>query len=211
MRAFLHYHAIQKHLRSRHLAASQVEVEPRGGRTYPEKQAVLLTIACDLMLLMVAVGAAFLFRALVLMLWPEAGSDGEKSVVEWLVFLVLVGSWLWFLVTDLFQGIQPSQLVPFEYEESVLQHIYLRRLEISLLMVASGTILLCLCLFFISIPLISKLFLASLIALAMIAVRNSIPDGRLSFATASVIFIAAIVAIKITNLVLVSGTNVSLG
>ena len=202
MRAILHHRAILQGPRSRRPTTSQGVAASQANHSASKQRAALLTLACDFMFLMVSVGVAIVFRAVVIALWPQSGSSVEKGIVEWFAVLALLGGWLWFLGLDALRCIKPSRLLPFEYTERVVQHIYLRRMEISLWMIASSLTLLCLCLFFVGTPLISKLFLASLVALVVLAVRKSIPFGRLSFAIAVGIFFASTIAIAISSVLI---------
>ena len=191
--------AILYHSRQRRLAEPMAQASPHLKSSVSKQRASFLTTACNFMFLMVAVGVALVFRALVITLWPEAGSVAERGVVEWLPVVALVGTWLWFLALDTARGIQPSRLLPFEYTERVVQRIYLRRIEISLWTLASSLILLCLCLFFVRTPLISKLFFSGLVGLVVLAVRKSIPVRRLSLAIATGVFFGTMIAISIAS------------
>ncbi|NER79100.1 MAG: hypothetical protein F6K42_05875 [Leptolyngbya sp. SIO1D8] len=204
MRAILHYRAILNNPRSRHAELPQQETATisRRQRSVPDQRAALLTLACDFMFLMVSVGAAIVLRALVMALWPEAGNTGEQGIVEWLAVLATMGGWLWFLGLDAARCVRPARLLPFEYTERVAQHIYLRRMELSLWTVATSLILLCLCMSFARTPLISKLFLSAVIGLVILAVRKSIPAGRLSFAIAASIFVVSMFALAIANMIM---------
>lgn len=168
----------------------------------PKTQAMALTLACDLMFLLVAVGVGLVFQAAAAMGSPEVGSGFEKAFVAWSPTLCLTGVWLWFLLVDGIRGMHPTQFVPFDYTRRVVQHVYLRRLEISIWIVAFSTILLYLCLSLATIPLFSKLFLSAVMALVVLAVRKSIPLGRLSFAMASGVFLLTLGGIVIANIVM---------
>ncbi|MEM9004274.1 MAG: hypothetical protein AAGE59_12225 [Cyanobacteria bacterium P01_F01_bin.86] len=195
MRAILYHHS-----RSRRLSEPKArKVPPQARSSVPKQKAALLSIVCDFMFLMVTVGVALVFRALVISLWPAAANADERSLVEWLPVIALVSGWLFYLGLDALRGTHPSRLVPFEYTERVVQHIYLRRVEVSLWTLASSLILLSLCLFFVRTPLVSKLFFASLVGLVVLTVRKSIPLRRLSLAIATGIFFVTMVAIAIAS------------
>lgn len=168
----------------------------------PKSQAMALTLACDLMFLLVAVGTGLVFQVVTAMSWPELSNGLEKKFVTWLPIVCLTGAWLWFLCVDGVRGIQTTEFVPFEYTRRVVQHVYLRRLEISLWVIAFSTILLCLCLSLATISLFSKLFLSAVMALVVLAVRKSIPLGRLSFALASGVFLLTLGGVVIANIVM---------
>lgn len=194
MRAILHYS------RPRRLIEPAEKTPSQARSSVPRQRAALLSIACDFMFLMVTVGVALVFRALVIALWPESAVASDRGVVEWLPVMALVGGWLWYLGLDAFRSSQPFHLVPFEYTERVVQHIYLRRAEVSLWTLASSLILLVLCLFFVRTPLVSKLFLSALVGLVVLAVRKSIPFRRLSLAIATGVFFVTMVAIAIASI-----------
>lgn len=194
--------AILYNPRSRRLAEPKEQVPPQARSSVSKQRAAFLTIACDFMFLMVTVGVALVFRALVTALWPESASVAERGIVEWLPVVVLIGSWLWFLGLDAARGTQSFRLLPFEYTERVVQRIYLRRIEISLWTLASSLILLCLCLFFVRTPLVSKLFFSGVVSLVVLAVRKSIPVRRLSLVIATSIFLATLLAIAIASVVM---------
>ncbi len=193
MRAILHYS------RPRRLVEPVETVPSQPRSAVPRQKAALLSIACDFMFLMVTVGVALVFRALVIALWPEAAVASDQKMVEWLPVVALIGSWLWYLGLDAFRSAQPFRLVPFEYTERVVQHIYLRRAEVSLWTLASSLILLTLCLFFVRTPLVSKLFLSALVGFVVLAIRKSIPLRRLSLAIATGVFFITMVAIAIAS------------
>ena len=193
MRAILHYS------RPRRLVEPAKNTPSQSRSSVPKQRATFLSIACDFMFLMVTVGVALVFRALVIALWPESGAASDQSVVEWLPVFALVGSWLWYLGLDAFQGTQPFYLVPFERTERVVRHIYLRRAEVSLWTLASSLILLTLCLIFVRTPLVSKLFFSCLVGAVVLAVRKSIPSRRLSLAIATGIFFVTMLAIAIAS------------
>lgn len=204
MRAILHHRAILQKTRTPLQVDKQSTTAPQAKCSIPKQRAAALTISCDFMFLMVTAGAAIVFRTLVFTLWPESGDNLEKSIVEWLPILVLLGLWFWFLGTDAARCIQPFRRLPFECTERVVWNIYMRRMEISLWIIASSLVLLCLCLFFGGSPLVSKLFLSSVVALIILTVRKSIPFGRLSVAIAVGIFLSSIVAITILSKLMIS-------
>lgn len=206
MRAILHSRAIQRPPHPQPSSAiPDDERQPTAKGGVQRRQAALLSLTCDFMFLMVLVGTALVFRVLIIALWPEAGQTGDRRVVEWLSTVMLVGNWLWFFGLDGLRWVRSSRILPFEYTERVIQHIYLRRIEISLWMMASCVVLLCLCMFFVRTPLPSKVFFTSLVALGILAVRKSIPVRQLSLAIATITFFSILIAIKIASVVMMSG------
>lgn len=203
MRAILHHRFIVDHLPSRPHETSQVADLLPEEVPVVQPQAASLTLACDGMFFMVSVGLALVFRAVVIALWPAAGSAVDRAIVEWGGALLLLGEWLWFLSLDAFRCSQNrnSQL-PFSYTGTVVRRIYRRRMEISGWTIAISAILLFLCVLFVGTPLISKLFLASVIALVVCAIRKSIPFERLSCAMAVGVFLTTVTAIAIAHTVM---------
>ncbi len=144
-------------------------------------RAIAYTLACDVMFLLVATGVGLMLQVIAILAWPAAGSNFDKLIVSTLPVGCLVGCWLFFSVRDGIWGTQPGRFVPFEYTRSVCQHVYLRRLEISLWAIAANTTLIYLCLAFVRTPFFSKFFLASVMALVLVAIRKSIPSRHWAF------------------------------
>ncbi|MDB9527769.1 hypothetical protein PN498_17370 [Oscillatoria sp. CS-180] len=160
---------------------------------------VVLTLACDVMLLLTTVGAGLLLYALIVSVWPPAGSVVERDLVKWMPLSSIATSAAWYLFRDVLRCQQASSTLPFDYTEAIFQQIYWRRLEIILWAIASNLVLLCLCLLLPAQPFISKLFLSSVVALIALAVHKSIPTQRLAFSAATGVFSAAMFLIMMAG------------
>lgn len=182
-----------------HQTKSKKKVESQQKSSISRSYAGLLTLGCDFMFLMVSVGVALVFRALVASVWPESANPTEQGTVEWLPVIFLLGNWICFMGLDAIRGTRATQLFPFEYTDRVARHIYLRRIEIFLWMIASSLVLLCLCLFLVQTPLLSKIFLAGVVSLVAVAVRKSLPMRRASMAAATGLACACMIAIAIVS------------
>lgn len=141
----------------------------------------VLTIACDVAFLMLAVGMGLLLKALVLAVWPSITPITEGQLVGWMSLWSIATIAIWFLIEDGLRLIFRRGYVPFYYSNRVVRELYSQRLEIGFGAIAAHLLLLCLCLLMPLQALPLKLFLCSTVAIAAWAVRKSIPSRRWSF------------------------------
>jgi hypothetical protein len=159
-----------------------------------------MTLVCDVMLLLVAIGSGLVFYVLTLVVWPATGNPVERELIEWMPVWTLTTTALWFLAVDGIKGLRPSRRMPFEYPERIVRQIYRQRLETLWWAIAAHLILLCLCLLLTSQPFISKLFLSLVVALVALAARKGIPDQNMAFAASTGIFSMAMLAITLIHI-----------
>lgn len=166
-------------------------------RSVSRQRAIALTLACDAMFLLVAIGVTLIFRAVVVMTWSEGAALGQRDLVRGIVVVSLMGSWLWFILRDGLRSTHPTKPLPFEYTDRVVRHLYTRRLEWLVWAAAVNVILCSLCAAFPNVPLFSKVFMALVFGLSVLAVRKSIPNVRVAMASAVSVFIAAMILIAV--------------
>jgi hypothetical protein len=158
-----------------------------------------LTIACDITFLLMTVGAGLVLHAVVIAVWPPMGNSLEREMLEWMPFWAITTAAAWFLFVDGMRCINANSLLPFDCTEAVVRHIYWQRFEIVLWAIASHLVLLCLCLLLPDKPLFSKIFLSSIVALAALAVRKSIPAQKLAFAASVGVFSFTMLVITVAG------------
>lgn len=158
-----------------------------------------LTIACDITFLLMTVGAGLVLHAVVIAAWPQTGNSLEREMLEWMPFWAITTTAVWFLFMDGMRCMKANSLLPFDCTEAVVRHIYWQRFEIVLWAIASHLVLLCLCLLLPDKPLFSKVFLSSIVALAALAVRKSIPAQTLAFAASVGVFSFTMLVITIAG------------
>jgi hypothetical protein len=126
--------------------------------------------------------------------WSPQGAPGLALVVTVSVLSTVIG-WLSFTGWDLYKVAGATQLLPFEYTERVVRHIYIQRLETLGWAVAFNVILLSLCLVLPEVALFSKIFLAAVFALVLLAVRKSIPNQAIAIYSSLGVFLVSLVMI----------------
>lgn len=174
---------------------------PSEAPTSPLSQpwAVPLTLACDVMFLLITVGAGLLLHALVVVVWPMDASSFQRQMVEWLPFGAITTTAAWYLLVDSLRCWLSRRHLPFNYPLRDIQRFYGERAELILGTIAAHLLLLCLCLLMPQSPLFSKLFLAGVVAAIAYAVRQSMPSRQLAFAASTGVFSFAMFVVTIAN------------
>lgn len=149
---------------------------------------VLLSIAF-VFGLSAAISAAVSFRQ---------GNEGAMAYLQWFTAFVTISSVAIFALQDLLKALDKALWVPFQYSLSKASGIYWQRFQVFLLAIAFDVLLITLCAAFPTMSFVSQLFLASIFALTLFAVRKSIPVARLGLLAAIGVFIAAMSTIFIT-------------
>lgn len=191
MRAILHHPAMTDRI------APAPERSNVQALTVNRQRSVSLTIVCDFTFLLMTVGAGLVLNALFLAVWPSADRGFTIGLVSELPLWTTSSIAGWFLVRDGLRSQRQHALLPFDCTDVMVRHIYWHRFELILWAIAAHLVLLCLCLLMPNQPLISKLFLASVIALIALAVRKSIPAQKVAFAAATGVFSLAMLLISI--------------
>lgn len=171
--------------------------EPTSPLSHP--WAVPLTLACDVMFLLITVGVGLLLHALVVMIWPTDAGSLQKQVVEWMPFWAMTIAAAWYLLVDSLRCWLSRRHLPFNYPLRDIQRFYGERAELILGTMAAHLLLLCLCLLMPRHPLVSKLFLAGVVAVVAYAVRQSIPSRQLAFAASTGVFSFAMFIVTIAG------------
>lgn len=198
MRAILHHRFISENT---HPSPEPLPVATRRHASPRRRQAASLTLACNGMFLLINVGVALMFKAIANAAGSLSVTPAEQGAIAWGIPLVLLGPWLYFLGLDTIRASRPSQArrLPFNCTERVVKRLYLRRLEFSLWAIGLSGIFLMLCVLFTGTSLISKLFLVGVVALIIVAVRNSIPFERLSLIIAAGVFAVTLAVISVAS------------
>ena len=165
----------------------------------PTLPALTLTIVCDLTFLLMTAGAGVLMHALVVGIWPVTQSSLEKEMLEWMPFWALLSTAAWFLLTDGLRHWRARRPLPFDLAPEAAQELYWQRFEVIVWAIASHLVLLCLCLLMPNQPLISKLFLSSIVALVTLAARKSVRSRKNAFAASMSIFSMVMLMISIAG------------
>lgn len=126
------------------------------------------------------------------------GNAGAMAYLQWLTAFVTISSVAVFAVQDLLKALDTSLWLPFQYSLSKASSIYWQRFQVFLLAIAFDILLISLCSAFPTMSFVSQLFLASVFALTIFAVRKSIPIARFGFLAAIGVFLAAMATIFIT-------------
>lgn len=161
--------------------------------------AMPLTLACDVMFLLIAVGAGLLLHALVVVVWPTDGSRFQQQMVEWMPFWATTTTAAWYLFVDSLRCWLARRHLPFNYPLRDLRRFYGERAELILGTIAAHLLLLCLCLLMPRQPLISKLFLSGIVAVVAYAVRQSIPSRPLALTASTGVFSFAMFIVTIAG------------
>lgn len=165
----------------------------------PTSPTLTLTIACDLTFLLMTAGAGLLMYTLVVGVWPTTQNSLEKEMVEWMPFWALTSTAIWFLLTDGLRHWRARRPLPFDLAPEAAQELYWQRFELLVWALSSHLVLLCLCLLMPNQPLISKLFLSSIVALVTLAARKSVRSRKNAFAASMSIFSMVMLMISIAG------------
>lgn len=126
------------------------------------------------------------------------GNLGAMVYLQWITAFVTISSVVVFALQDLLKAFDKNLWVPFQYSLNKASSIYWQRLQVFLLAIAFDTLLITLCSAFPTMSFVSQLFLASVFAITILAVRKSIPIAKLGLLAAIGVFLAAMATIFIT-------------
>ena len=111
----------------------------------------------------------------------------------WLVLAIcMLPALLYTLLDGLSAASNPAAL-PFARAKSSMQAIYAGRTHLLLLAFYFTAILAALCWSALSMPLVSKMFVAALFSLALYALGQSIPSTRMSFVVSGILFLVVLI------------------
>ncbi len=160
-------------------------------------EAVVLTLACDLMFLSVTIGIGILLQILVTTVWPPTVSTVEKEMMEWMPFWAVVTTSIGYLMLDSWRCFRHRSQLPFQADAKDIYSLYWRRFELVIDAIAAHVLLLCLCLLLPSHPFFSKLFLSATLALLAFFLGRGMPTRQLAFVASTGVFTCAMLVIAI--------------
>ncbi|MEM9264709.1 MAG: hypothetical protein AAGA46_04220 [Cyanobacteria bacterium P01_F01_bin.13] len=162
-------------------------------RTTPIPVATVFGV--DLLIVLVAAIAAFLFsQAVNLALSSESIN---KTLQAPPLFLVVVSSLIVpviYMVIDALNAAGNRLKLPFAGSRKRAQQIYARRIHLGLLSLYFNAILVALCWSASAMPIMSKIYLAAVFAIAIYALGQSIPSTKLSFTLSGIVFVIVLLA-----------------
>lgn len=162
-----------------------------------QQQAGPISLLCDAMFLLVAIGFALLLSGLFSSFWPATVPDAERAIVHFTTSTLLIFGWAAFILLDLSRYLGHPQRLPFAYPHRVTRAIYAQRLEVWLSLLAFNLLLFSLCSVLPGVAIASKLFLAAILALSVFAIRKSIPARRLAVAASVGMFFLAMLLVQV--------------
>ncbi|NEQ30894.1 MAG: hypothetical protein F6K04_07815 [Leptolyngbya sp. SIO4C5] len=173
--------------------ATRQQGTARGGRI---AGSLLLDIAWILATAAIAYGIS---SVIALVATLGLGSSVSVTALQGISVFALVASAVVFLLQDILRLFSPRLCLPLEYSTAKANSIYWQRLQISLLAVSFSLILITVGVAFPRMVLVSRLFIAAIFALTILAVRKSIPAAKVGFITSVGIFIATVVTIFVVK------------
>ncbi|MEM6255846.1 MAG: hypothetical protein AAF821_23280 [Cyanobacteria bacterium P01_D01_bin.156] len=156
---------------------------------------VFPVLGVDFLIALVAAIAAFLFsQAVSLALSSEAINQTLQAPPLGLVVLSCMAIPLFFIVADVLNALGNRLKLPFSGSRQRAQKIYARRIHLGLLALYFNAILVALCWSASAMPIMSKIYLASVFAIAIYALGQSIPSTKLSFTLSGALFVIVLIA-----------------
>jgi len=171
----------------------------QGACRLPRRQAIALTVICDGMFLMVAIGTGLLFQVLIQTVWPSTAAAVQRQTVESMIFWAIASPWLGCIALDVGRALRRPQTLPFQQSHRRTRSLYWRRLELSFWTVAACAVLLCLCLLPTPPPMAANSLLAGVVTLIALVVRKRVQARRHSFAIATWVFCLTMLAIALVG------------
>lgn len=139
---------------------------------------------------LVAAIAAFLFsQAVSLALLSQSISQSLQAPPQVLIVVSSVAIPVFYIMTDVSNALGNRLKLPFAGSRQRAQHIYAKRIHLGLLALYFNAILVALCWSASAMPVMSKIYLAAVFAIAIYALGQSIPSTKLSFTLSGVLFI----------------------
>lgn len=156
---------------------------------------VVPALAVDFLIVLVAMIAAFLFsQAVNLALSSEAINETLQAPPQFLVVVSSVIIPLSHIFIDGLNALGNRFKLPFAGSRKRAQNIYAKRIHLGLLALYFNAILVALCWSASAMPIMSKIYLAAVFAIAIYALGQSIPSTKLSFTMAGVLFVIVLLA-----------------
>jgi hypothetical protein len=159
-------------------------------KTRNAPQSVVPILGVDFLILLVAAIAAFLFsQAVGLALSSEAINQTLQAPPRLLVVVSCVVIPMFYIVTDMVNSTGNRLKLPFAGNRKRTQRIYARRIHLGLLALYFNAILVALCWSASAMPVMGKIYLAAVFAIAIYALGQSVPSTKLSFTLSGILFV----------------------
>jgi hypothetical protein len=156
--------------------------------------AIQQTLATDGLLTAVSMLMGFLSsQAISSLIIPDTVNRASFLPSPWLVFAACLLPAIASLLADGINSLKNPAYLPFSRSKSRLRAIYAKRIHLILLAFYFTAILVALCWSAITMPIISKIFVSAVLALALYALGQSIPSRRLSFIVSGILFLVVLV------------------
>lgn len=147
-----------------------------------------------MLIALVAAIAAFLFsQAVHLALHSESINQTLQAPPLFLVVLSSIAIPLFYIVVDMLNAMGNRLKLPFAGSRKRANKIYARRIHLGLLALYFNAILVALCWSASAMPVMSKIYLAAVFAIAIYALGQSIPSTKLSFTLSGVLFVIVLI------------------
>ncbi len=155
---------------------------------------VVPALGVDLLIALVAAIAAFLFsQAVSLAVYSESINQSLQAPPLFLVALTCMAAPLFYLAVDGLNAMGNRLKLPFAGSRQRAQKIYARRIHLGLLALYFNAILVALCWSASAMPVMSKIYLAAVFAIAIYALGQSIPSTKLSFTLSGILFVIVLI------------------
>ncbi|ESA33217.1 hypothetical protein N836_22765 [Leptolyngbya sp. Heron Island J] len=162
-------------------------------RTAPIPVAPALGV--DLLIFLVAAIAAFVFsQAVSLALASASINQTLEAPPQVLVVVSSVIIPIFFMAMDGINAAGNRLKLPLAGSRKRAQQIYARRIHLGLLALYFNAILVALCWSASAMPVMSKIYLAAVFAIAIYALGQSIPSTKLSFTLSGILFVIVLLA-----------------
>ncbi|MGD1948633.1 MAG: hypothetical protein ACFB14_03190 [Leptolyngbyaceae cyanobacterium] len=156
---------------------------------------VVPVLGADLVILLIAIVAAFLFsQAISLAMSSESINQTLQAPPRFLIVVSSLIVPLFFMALDGLNAAGNRLKLPFAGSRKRAQQIYARRIHLGLLALYFNAILVALCWSASAMPVMSKVYLAGIFAIAIYALGQSIPSTKLSFTLSGVVFVVVLLA-----------------
>ena len=156
---------------------------------------VVPVLGVDLLIVLVAAITAFLFsQAINLALSSESINQVLQAPPQILVIVSSLVVPVGYMAVDLLHAANNRLKLPFAGSRKRAQQIYARRIHLGLLALYFNAILVALCWSASAMPVMSKIYLAIVFAIAIYALGQSIPSTKLSFLLSGALFVVVLLA-----------------
>ncbi len=151
---------------------------------------VVPVLGVDLLIVLVSAVAALIFsQAINSALLSESINQTLQAPSQLLVVVTSVIIPVFYMARDGYNAANNRLKLPFAGSRKRIQQIYARRIHLVLLALYFNAILVALCWSASAMPVLSKIFLAAVFAIAIYALGQSIPSTKLSFTLSGTLFV----------------------